>query len=527
MPKPLQPSTSTFRKLIEGNYLYIDKTKYIYELVKQPAGIYFISRPRRFGKSLFISTLEEAFRGNRELFAGLWIDKSDYEWTPHPVIRFDFSANPVSTASKLEKVIEYEIQRIAREHGLTESLLGFDYVSLFQDLIRQLAKTRQVVILIDEYDKPLTDNLENLEDAVAIRGILRSFYSVIKALDQHIRFVFITGVSKFSKVGVFSAMNNLEDLTMDPAMATAFGITEDELQTYFKPYIDTFAEKQSVSSQKLVEAVRHWYDGFCFVEEGERVYNPYSTILLFSKQRFSNYWFESGTPTFLTKLLRKNNYDIASLDKLLLPEIAFSTFELEDLDIIPLLFQTGYLTIKDYERKFAQEVIYTLSYPNHEVERAFNTHLLSAFSHLEISLSRSYLYQLINALNEQDIEQMFTVLQTFFANVPYTIAVDKEAYYQTIFFVIFKMLGFDTTAEVVTNHGRIDAVIELAERIYLFEFKLNGTAQDALNQIKKKQYFQKFWLAGKPIICVGANFNTETRMVDEWESEPINPSSES
>lgn len=216
-------------------FYYVDKTQYIYELVREAKGIYFVARPRRIGKSLFVSILDEVFRGNRELFQGLWLYESDYRWETHPVIRLDFSSNPVKSAEELEQVMEYENQRISRECGLTEPLLGFDYKSRFQDLIRQLAQTNQVVILVDEYDKPLIDNLENLEEAIRIRDVLKAFYTVIKALDRYLRFVFITGISKFSKVGVFSTMNNLEDMTMDPAFATALGITEDELQTYFTP----------------------------------------------------------------------------------------------------------------------------------------------------------------------------------------------------------------------------------------------------------------------------------------------------
>lgn len=522
MVKPLQPSTSTFRDLIEGGFLYIDKTEYLYELVREPKGIYFLSRPRRFGKSLFVSTLEEIFRANKELFANLYIAETDYHWETHPIIRLDFSTMSVETAAKLEQSIDYELQRIATEYGIGESLGGFDFKSRLQDLIRKLSQTNQVVILIDEYDKPLTDSIENLEEASKIREILRSFYSVIKALDRHVRFAFITGISKFSKVGVFSAMNNLADLTMDRRFATAFGITEDELQTYFAPYIEEFAEKENISPEKMIELVKHWYDGFCFVEECESVYNPFSTVRLFSAQRFSNYWFESGTPTFLISLLKNSDYSVEALDHLVLPEVAFSTFELEELDIIPLLFQTGYLTIKDYRRDtLGGHAMYTLSYPNLEVERAFTTYLLRAFSHLPMSSASSQLYQLIEALHEQNIERVFTILRTFFASIPYSINVDREAYYQTVFFIIFKMIGMQIEAETVTNNGRIDAVVELDELIYIFEFKLNGSAKEALAQIHEKEYFQKYWLAGKPIVCVGANFNTESRTIEEWQTDEI------
>lgn len=278
-----------------------------------------------------------------------------------------------------------------------------------------------------------------------------------------------------------------------------------------------------IPREALLQQIREWYNGFCFVENCASVYNSFSTLQLFNKQRFANYWFETGTPTFLINLLRANNYPVAKLEKLVLKEIDFNTYDLENLDIVPLLFQTGYLTIKGYEKEAGEETLYHLSYPNREVENAFITYLLSAFSHLERSLSRSHLYQLIDALQKHDLKQMFLVLRAFFANVPYTLQVDKEAYYQTIFYIVFKMVGIETEAEVVTNDGRIDAIVVVADHIFLFEFKLNGSAAAALAQIKQKQYFQKYWLAGKAITCVGANFNTETRTVDVWESEAIAP----
>ncbi len=502
MLKPVQASTYTFRSIIEGGFLYVDKTRYLYQLVKPGTGVYFMARPRRFGKSLMLSTLAEIFLSHRELFQGLWIDGSDYEWQPYPVLRFDFSRHGVRDAAKLEQVIDYYTEELARQYGIT--LRGFDYQTRFDNLILQLGRGgRRVVILIDEYDKPIIDNLDNLPEAQAIRDTLRNFYTIIKAMDQYIRFVFVTGISKFAKVGVFSTMNNLDDLTMDPRFATALGITEAELNHDFAEHIADFAAKLGIPDKALLDQIREWYNGFCFVENCAGVYNSYSTLQLFKKQHFANYWFETGTPTFLVKLLHQNNYDVATLDRLVLEEIDFSTYDLEQLDIVARLFQTGYLTIKEARVKFGEETIYTLSYPNREVENAFMTYLLSAFSSLERTLSRSHLYELIAALRTHNLEQMFIVLRAFFANVPYTLQVDREAYYQTIFYILFKMIGIETEAEVVTNNGRIDTVVVLDDHIYLFEFKVDGSAPAALAQIKQKEYSAKYWLSGRPITGVG------------------------
>ncbi|MCB0062424.1 MAG: AAA family ATPase [Caldilineaceae bacterium] len=449
MPQPVQPSTFTFRDIIQGGYLYVDKTQYLYDQTK------------------------------------------------------------------------------------------------FDNLIQQLAREgKQVVILIDEYDRPMIDNLDNLPAAQAIRKTLRGFYGIIKAMDQYIRFVFITGISKFSKVGVFSALNNPTDLTMNPRFATALGITAEEMTTYFSEHIAEFAAIEGITPEALATKLRQWYDGFCFVEQCDSVYNPFSILQLFYNQRFANYWFGPrglpGTPTFLVKLLKERQYDVEQLSDLRLRELSFSTYELETLSIVPLLFQTGYLTIKDYE---PSRRVYTLSYPNLEVEDAFLSYLLGAFSERDRALNEDYLWQLVDALEAHDLEQFFVILQTFFADVPYDIHLKHEKYYQTIFYLIFKLLGLRIDAEVRTNQGRIDAVAEvycgcnenrsfytsknsgshseqsIADHIYLFEFKLDQSAEDALQQIKTHEYVQKYCLKGKPLTPFGANFDSSKRQVTAWVHE--------
>lgn len=517
MLKPLPVTTYTFRKIVEDGLLYVDKTRYLYELIQYPSAAYFLSRPRRFGKSLLISTLDEIFRGNKELFQGLWIYESAYTWDARPVIRIDFSRHTVNDADRLEQVLDYYLEEIAQEYGLV--LKGFNYQSKFQNLIRQLGQTKRVVILIDEYDKPIIDNIDNIEEAKRIRDKLKAFYGGIKAMDQYLHMAFITGISKFSQIGVFSTLNNLVDLTMNTQFAPMLGLTEAEIRRDFADHLTLFAAEINRSTEDLLVQLRTWYDGFCFAPEAENVYNPYSVIHLFYHRSFANYWFETGTPTFLVKLIRERNYDIEHFTDLVVNEIDFKTYELESLEIVPLLFQTGYLTIKAYHREPLRETVYTLAYPNYEVENSFFAHLLNAFSYTERTLSRSYLAKLIDALQAQALDQVFEVISVFFANVPYNLHLKYEQYYQSIFYTLFMMVGMEITTEVETNDGRIDAVVELADHIFLFEFKIDKSAQAALQQIKDNRYYHKYRLHEKPITLVGANFNSTTRTVDDWTSE--------
>lgn len=519
MLKTLPTTTSGFRKIITGDYVYVDKTKYIYQLVQHPTGAWFLSRPRRFGKSLLLSTLEELLRGNRELFRGLWIDSSDYRWQTYPVIRLDFGQEPIKTAEELKETIDTYLDEVAINYGVT--LAAGPYYRRFRHLIQKLASQepeKQVVILIDEYDKPLLDNLSDLPEAKKIRDTLKGFYGVIKAMDRYIRLSFITGISKFSKVGVFSDLNNLTDLTMNTAFATALGLTEAEIRQNLAGYISQFAQKEAMTEAAFLDKLRHWYDGFCFAPEAENVYNPFSTMHLFYHQRFANYWFESGTPTFLIKLIHQRNYNIEQVSEMELGELAFSTYDIENLAIVPLLFQTGYLTLKSYEPTFQR---YRLGYPNYEVENAFLIYLLDAFSNTQQGFSEAHLWRLIDALKAHDLPLFFTMLKALFANIDYDLHLDYEKYYQTIFYLIFKLIGVRIDAEVRTNDGRIDAVVELDERIYLFEFKLDKDATVALQQIQDHAYYQKYQLRGKPITCVGANFNATKRMIDDWKTEEV------
>ncbi|MCB0060586.1 MAG: ATP-binding protein [Caldilineaceae bacterium] len=518
MPKPVQASTYNFRRIIEEGFVYVDKTRHLYELVRYGIGIYFLARPRRFGKSLLISTLSEIFRGNKELFQGLWIYDSDYKWQSYPIIHIDFSRYQVRNVQELEERIKLYLRQIAQEHQITLDENPFDVQ--WVELILKLSREQRVVILIDEYDKPILDNIENIEEAKAIRDTLKSFYGAIKSLDAHHRFVFITGISKFSRVGIFSDMNNLTDISMSPQFATMLGITEIELRNDFQEHIAERAQQLELSEAELLAELQRWYNGFRFAQQSQNVYNPYSTLQFFFNQHFSNYWFETGTPTFLIKLIKEQGFDIESLDHMEVPELGFSTYEIGKLSLVPLLFQTGYLTIKAFQRDQFGE-FFILSYPNYEVKNAFLSYLLSAYNEMETALSESHLRRLIHALETNNLPQFFGVLEIFFANIAYDLQLDYEKYYQTIFYLIFLLIGVRIDAEVKTNQGRIDAVIALRRRIYLFEFKLNKSAAEALKQIRDHAYHQKYAGQGKPITLIGANFDTTQRKITEWVEEKL------
>ena len=517
MSKPLPIGIQTFKDIIAGGFLYVDKTRWIYDLIRSSKGVYFLSRPRRFGKSLLLSTLAEIFWGNRELFRELWLYDQPYDWRPYPVIRIDFSLALATSAEEVEENIRYTLRQIAREYQVT--LDDAPYYHQFADLIRRLAAERaQVVILIDEYDKPLIDNLENLAEAQRIRNVLKGFYSVIKGMDAYLRFVFLAGVSKFSKVGVFSGLNNLRDLSMDDRFSTMLGMTQAEVETCFPDYVQRFAAHEGVTELALLAQIRQWYNGFCFSRTCEPVYNPFSLLLLLETQTFKDYWFETGKPTFLIKLIQQRGYDVRDLDRLELDEAAFSSYELETLQLLPLLFQTGYLTIKGYDR---ESRLYRLGYPNYEVEHAFLNRLLTSFNPVEDGIAGGYLWRLTRALRAADFDRFFEILAVFFSDIPYDLHIPQERYYQTVFYLIFRLVGLQVGTEVRTSHGRADAVVEVAEGVFIFEFKLRGSAAEALAQIKARGYAEPYRLAGKPITLIGIGFDPEARAIADWQVEAL------
>ena len=514
--KPLPLGIQTFESLITGGFVYVDKTRHIRELLRPSQGMYFLSRPRRFGKSLLVTTLKAIFEGKRELFEGLAIAGSDYGWQEHPVIHIDMSVSPVSSAEQLDLLLGSQVEGIAARHGIE---IGQASVPVqFGELIEKLSERNRVVILIDEYDKPILDNITEPETRQEIKDVLSGFYGVIKPRDAHLRFVLLTGVSRFSQVSVFSKLNNLTDLTFGPAHADLLGYTDEELGTYFGGRFEALQDELSVGPEEFLREVRRWYNGYRFSTRDVRVYNPVSVMLMLENREFQPYWFETGTPTFLVKLLKQQRHDLREMQSLHVPRDVFATYEIDNLEIEPLLVQTGYLTIRDYS---PESGIYALSYPNFEVESAFSNRLLSAYSTISSAQAGGSVYHLAEAVRDGDIDGFLQVLRIFFAGIPDDIQLEHEKYYQSVFYLIFCLLGHQVEAESRTADGRIDAVIQTDTEVFIFEFKLYEPKESALAQIREKEYHLKYLGAGKAVHLIGVEFDREKRNIGEWDVETL------
>ncbi len=517
--KSITTSCYTFEDLIKGNYAYVDKTAQVLKLIEGYKGQYFLSRPRRFGKSLMISTLKAIFQGRRELFKDLAIDASDYDWKTYPVIHLDMGSSQAATPELTENALKNIILRNAADNNVVikeERTAAENFLNLVGALAEKSPEGK-VVILVDEYDKPLLGHLGKSE-ALAFRDILKSFYSVIKTTEAKQRFAFITGVSKFSKVSIFSDLNNLTDLTMTAQAATLLGYTKEELLANFSEHIEKLAEAMGLSYDGIIEKLTRWYDGYLFEEKSEKIFNPVSVGKSLTELKLKNYWFETATPTFLIDLLKKNVLD---LENLTAQEKDFSTYEVENPSVLALLVQTGYLTIAGFEQLSETERIYHLDFPNLEVRNSFNDYLLAGFANIKDIDETQFLYKITSAVRAGDIDLMLETTKGFFANIPYDITLANEKYYQTIFYSLFTLIGLRIKAEVTTNSGRIDAVIETEKAVYVFEFKLNGTAKSAIKQIHDKKYYEKYLASGKEIKLIGAAFNKKTRNLGKWIIESV------
>lgn len=511
--KNLPIGIQTFSDLITQEYLYVDKTKEIYNLFAQGGKYYFFSRPRRFGKSLLVSTLKEIFSGNKDLFKGLWIyDK--IQWQSFPIIYIDFLGLKYESQNELTETLEYLINQNAVSHGIELKEKGYD--KRFKELIMEISKKNKAVILVDEYDKPIIDFIETGQKEIALvnQKILKKFYSVLKSADQYTRFIFITGVSKFSRMSIFSDLNNLNDITIDDNFSTLLGITHDELLTYFSDRIDRLKETMNMPGKDFLDHVKYWYNGYSW--DGRHfLYNPYSIINLFSKNRFGNYWFATGTPTFLINHIKSREQDITILEKHEVDESFFESYEIENLEVAAMLFQTGYLTIKEI-KPVGLKSQYILSYPNEEVKESFFKHFLANYTTKETSIVGSKILDLVKTITSHDLENFFTIIKSLFASIPSSLFIrDKEAYYHTIIYLVLELLGANIQVEVHTNKGRIDAVIETASHIYIMEFKM-GTSVEALAQIETKKYHEKFLSIGKCILLVGVGFDENERNLSSY-----------
>jgi hypothetical protein len=502
----------SFEILRQENYIYVDKTELLYKLV-QEGRVYFLSRPRRFGKSLLMSTLDAIFQAKKHLFEGLWIEKSDYVWKKYPVIYLDMSTIPNGSSALLIDYLTQRLVKIAEEYGVSLNP-KLEPSTALQVLIESLAKNNSnVVVLVDEYDKPLLDQINNVEVALQHRDTLKQFYGILKSQDQNLRFVMLTGVSKFSKVSVFSGLNNPNDISLASNYAALLGYTQQELEHYFEPWIEPLARKEDLSKPVLLAKIKHWYNGYRFSDANVKVYNPFSTLLLFDHQKFTTHWFATGTPTFLINLIDERKFDVTVLERLEVQESTFTVYEVDQLEILPLLYQTGYLTIQDYDNEYRS---YTLGYPNFEVEQAFVNSLLARFTQVEKSEQDVYLFRLVKLLKRIEFEEFFSTLNQYLTQIPYELHMKKELYYQNIFYLLLTLVGLTMDAEVHTNRGRIDAVIELKDRVYIFEFKLDKTAQAALDQIKQRGYAEKYIHMKKTLYLLGVNFSTEKRNIESW-----------
>ncbi|MBI4647769.1 MAG: ATP-binding protein [Bacteroidia bacterium] len=510
--KKLPIGKQDFAELINKDCIYVDKTEILYKLISD-GFYYFLSRPRRFGKSLTVSTLKEIFGGNKELFKSLWIyDKLD--WKKYPIIYIDFSEIGVKELGT-EQAILNELENIALKNNI--KITGTTPGIKFRELIQALAKEAQVVILIDEYDKPIIDYMDNIPQAEMNREILKNFYSVLKGNDEYIKFLFITGVSKFSKVSIFSDLNHLNDITINPNFSVLTGYTEDDLEKYFSEYIALAQNELNEFFPDVKLAIKNWYNGYSW--DGKKfVYNPFSLLNFFSNRRFDDYWFQTGTPTFLMKLLKENNYKASSLSEFETDISLFDKYEISDIQLIPLLFQTGYLTIKKYNILKASVI---LDYPNKEVQKSFENYIFSTFSEKHISENRKFLNDIIRALNSNDIAQFIHLFKILFKGIAYPHINNKENYYHSIFYLIIKLLGFDIETEVFTCDGRIDAAIKTDNHIYIIEFKL-GKAKNAIEQIREKEYALKYANDGRKIILIGIGFSTKKKNVDDYIEESYN-----
>ena len=476
--KKLPIGIQSFSELRNGGYLYVDKTELIYRLATE-GKYYFLSRPRRFGKSLLVSTLSELFQGNQSLFEGLWVH-GRWNWLQtHPVLDFRFN-NASYKISGLEAFLKDELHYQAQAFRIT--LPEGPYPNQFRELITKLShQYNQVVVLIDEYDKPILDYLDDVEQAKANREVLKNFYSVLKSLDSHLRFVLLTGVSKFSRVSIFSELNNLKDLTMHPRYTTLLGYTQDELEYYFANRIDQLAPEFG-ERDALLARIKQWYNGYTW-DAKHYVYNPFSILNFFDQGHFRNFWFETGTPTFLVKLLeRQRQYN---LEQIRVDEAVFSTFDIERINPNALLFQAGYTTIASAD----EAPTYTLSYPNQEVRDSLLRYLLAEFTHSFASDVPVMAQQMKQSLQQQDVAGFVRALNSLFSSIPYqTFIKDREAYYHSVVFLALSLVGTFMQVEVSQAKGRPDAVVHTDDTIYVLEFKLDESAEAGLKQIKKRGY---------------------------------------
>ena len=507
-----------FEKIRKDGYLYIDKTALVYQLVTT-GQYYFLSRPRRFGKSLLLSTLEAYFQGKKELFEGLAMEKLEKDWKEYPILHFDLNISQYDSPDSLYKILNDILSRYEDEYGTRPSEVTLPL--RFSGIIdRAYRKTGQrAVILIDEYDKPLLQNLHDEETQNRFRNMLKPFYGVLKTMDRAIRFALLTGVTKFGKVSVFSDLNNLDDISMRAPYAAICGITEEELRTYFEDDIHELAASLKLTYDETRTLLRKRYDGYHFVAESPGIYNPFSLLNTFKYMRIDDYWFETGTPTYLVELLKHTHYDLYEMANTETDADVLNSIDSASNNPIPVIYQSGYLTIKDYDPRFG---IYKLGFPNLEVEEGFVKYLLPFYTSISAAKTPFEIGRFVQEVESGNYDAFFRRLQSFFADTPYEVITgqkperDTELHYQNVLFIVFRLVGLYTKVEYHTSNGRIDLVLQTDRYIYIMEFKLNGTVEEALRQIDEKQYALPFANDERKLFKIGVNFSSETRNIERW-----------
>ena len=512
MARKLPIGIQSFEKIRTGGFTYIDKTDLIYRLASTNSP-YFLSRPRRFGKSLLMSTIEAYFLGKKELFAGLAMETLETEWRKYPVLHLDLNARNYDSKEALIAILNQHLEKWEAQYGDEKKERSPE--ERFTYLIEKIHETsgEQAVVLIDEYDKPLLQTIGNDELQDQYKNILKAFYGALKSADAHLRFVFLTGVTKFGQVSVFSDLNQLKDISMDARYATICGITDKELRRDFQPELEALAANEGLDYEEVCQKMKRMYDGYHFRHNMEGLYNPFSVLNALDSLEFGSYWFSTGTPTFLVQLLKKTDYDLRNIEGIELPANQFADYRADADYPIPVIYQSGYLTIKGYDKEFKS---YTLGFPNEEVEYGFLNFLVPYYTGVSSNENLFNIRHFVNELRAGNVDAFLTRLRAFFAGIPYELNDKTERHYQAIFYLVFRLLGQYIDVEERSAKGRADAVVKTKDYVYVFEFKLDGSTEDALKQIDEKGYLLPYSIDQRQLMKIGVSFDSAERNIGEW-----------
>ena len=503
----------TFSKIREGNYLYIDKTEYVYRMTHSASSYMFLSRPRRFGKSLLTSTLHSYFSGRKELFHGLAMEKLEKEWTEYPVLHFDMSTAKHADSEQLLQELNLKLYGYEQIYGRLEEEVNPNQrlMGLIKRAYEQTGK--KVVVLIDEYDAPLLDVVHEWENLDVLRNIMRNFYSPLKACDPYLRYVFLTGITKFSQLSIFSELNNIKNISMDEPYAAICGISEDEIRLQMKDDLGELAKKLEITPEEALMKLKENYDGYHFTSPSPDIYNPFSLLNAFADGKFGSYWFGSGTPTYLVKMLDKFGVKPSEIGRRQLKSSVFNAPTETMTDAVPLLYQSGYITIKDYNKMLD---LYTLDIPNKEVRLGLMESLLPYYVNNKTPEATTMVAYLFYDIQNGDMDAALHRLQEFLSTIPYCDNTRFEGHYQQVFYIIFSLLGYYVDVEVRTPRGRVDIVLRTKTTLYVMELKLDKSAGEAMEQIDLKNYPERFALCGLPVVKVAVSFDSERCTIGDW-----------